>query len=671
MMAFPHKIALSMCLLVNGTLCAGWALDLMPMPAKVSPGQGGLAIDATFTIAISGCSSRRLEAAARRLVSRISRQTGIPLADSLSKGPATLAIECQAASPEVPALGENESYGLQISSSGARLRAPAETGVLRGLATFAQLVTANAESFAVPAADIEDKPRFPWRGLMMDVSRHWMPLTVIERNLDAMAAVKLNVFHWHLSDDQGFRIESRIFPKLHELGSDGHFYTQDEARHIVAYAADRGIRVIPEFDIPGHTTSWFVAYPELASAPGPYRIERKWGIFEPTMDPTREEVYAFLEKFIGEMTQIFPDLFFHIGGDEVLDHQWNRNPAIQAFAREHGFKASHDLHTYFNTRLLAILQKHGRRMIGWDEILQPGLPADSIIQSWRGQKSLAEAARKGYRGLLSFGYYLDHMDTSAQHYANDPLEGETKDLNREEAARILGGEVCMWAEYVTPEIVDSRIWPRTAAIAERLWSPADLKDTVSMYARMEAVSRKLDWVGVTHRSHYARQLERLAAGHSERAVRVLADAVEPLGIDAREKARSYGSQTPLNRLVDVARPESEHVRAVEAAAKEYNVRRAELRRALTEWRDNHELLLPLLESSFLLRETSELSKALAEAGSIGLQALEYLERGAKPPQDWTHETTGTLTRLEAPKAEARLAAVRPVRMLVEAATRAH
>lgn len=467
MMSSHHTIALGMCLVLNSTLCTGWALDLMPMPAKVSPGQGGLAIDSTFTVAISGYSGPRLGAAARRLISRISRQTGIPLADTLSKGPATLTIECQAASPELPALGEDESYKLQVSSRGARLKAPAVTGVLRGLATFAQLVTANAESFAVPAVDIEDKPRFAWRGLMMDVARHWMPVPVIERNLDAMAAVKLNVFHWRLSDDQGFRIESRLFPKLHEPGSDGHFYTQDEARHIVAYAADRGIRVIPEFDMPGHTTSWLVAYPELASAPGPWRIERKWGIFEPTMDPTREEVYAFLEKFIGEMTQIFPDLFFHIGGDEVLDHRWNRNPAIQAFARERGFKTSYDLHTYFNTRLLAILRKHGRRMIGWDEILQPGLPADSIIQSWRGQKSLAEAARKGYRGLLSFGYYLDHMDTSAQHYANDPLEGETRDLNREEAARILGGEACMWAEYVSPEIVDSRIWPRTAAIAER------------------------------------------------------------------------------------------------------------------------------------------------------------------------------------------------------------
>ncbi len=189
--------------------------------------------------------------------------------------------------------------------------------------------------FQAPAVHIEDHPRFPWRGLMMDVSRHWMPVDVVKRNLDAMAAVKLNVFHWHLSDDQGFRVESKRFPKLQELGSDGNFYTQDEIRQVVEYARARAIRVVPEFDIPGHTTSWFVGYPELASAPGPYKIERTWGIFQPTMNPAREETYQFLDAFIGEMAALFPDPYFHIGGDEVEETQWKQSASIQAFAREH------------------------------------------------------------------------------------------------------------------------------------------------------------------------------------------------------------------------------------------------------------------------------------------------------------------------------------------------
>ena len=174
---------------------------------------------------------------------------------------------------------------------------------------------------------IEDRPRFPWRGLMLDVSRHWMPVEVVERNLDAMAAVKLNVFHWHLSDDQGFRVESRRYPRLQQLGSDGHYYTQDEIRRVVAYALDRGIRVVPEFDIPGHTTSWFPGYPELAGAPGPYAIGRHFGVFDPVMDPSREETYAFLDGFLGEMAALFPDPYFHIGGDEVNGKQWSQSPA--------------------------------------------------------------------------------------------------------------------------------------------------------------------------------------------------------------------------------------------------------------------------------------------------------------------------------------------------------
>jgi hexosaminidase len=250
-----------------------------------------------------------------------------------------------------------------------------------------------------------------------------MPVEVVERNLDAMAAVKLNVFHWHLSDDQGFRVESKRYPKLQEEGSDGNFYTQAEVRQVVAYARDRGIRIVPEFDMPGHATAWFVGYPELASAPGPYSIERKWGVHRPTMDPTREQTYAFLDAFIGEMAALFPDPYFHIGGDEVEPTQWDSSPSIQAFVRAHRLNNARDLQAYFNQRLERLVKKHGKTVVGWDEVLSPGLPADTIVQSWRGPAALAEAAVQGHRTLLSFGYYLDHLTPAAEHYANDPRGG--------------------------------------------------------------------------------------------------------------------------------------------------------------------------------------------------------------------------------------------------------
>ncbi len=293
--------------------------------------------------------------------------------------------------------------------------------------------------------------------------------------------------------------------------------------------------MIPEFDIPGHTSSWFVGYPELASAPGPYHIERAWGIFQPTMNPAREDTYQFLDTFIGEMAALFPDPFFHIGGDEVEETQWKNSDSIQAFARQHQLASSRDIHAYFNRRLQQILQKHGKTMVGWDEVLAPGLAAGTVIQSWRGQEALADTAQKGYRGILSFGYYLDHLKPASFHYAMDPLSGAAA-LTPEQTGRILGGEACMWSEYVSSETVDSRIWPRMAAIAERLWSPRDVTDVASMYERMERVSESLDWVGLQHRVNYQPMLDRIGGGAP---LRILADASEATGIEIRRDARKY------------------------------------------------------------------------------------------------------------------------------------
>lgn len=585
---------------------------------------------------------------------------------------ATLIIECRGAVPDYPALNDDESYKLDVTLEGARLSAPSVAGARHGMQTFSQLIAADGQSFFVPAIHIDDHPRFPWRGLMLDVCRHWMPPPVIRRNLDAMAGVKLNVFHWHLSDDQGFRVESKLFPKLQQFGSDGRFYTQEEVRSLVAYARDRGIRVIPEFDIPGHTTSWFAGYPQLASAPGPFQIERKWGIFEPTLDVSREEVYTFLDGLLGEMAALFPDPYFHIGGDEVVDREWRENPEIQAFQRSHGIQDSAGLHTYFNRRVQQLLAKHGKKMVGWDEVLAPGLANDLVIQSWRGQKSLRDAALKGYHGILSFGYYLDHLRPASFHYAVDPLGAEAKELDNQQAALVLGGEACMWTEYVTEDTVDSRLWPRAAAIAERLWSPATVADTADMYERLEWVSRWLDWFGVEHRSGYDRMLERLADEHASPALKVLADSVEAAGIGTRQETRHYTSVVALNRLVDAARPESESIRSLdEMVARalsdptQHSEEVAELREAFTAWRANDKALKPLLETNFLLAEAAPVSEDLSKTGSIGLRALQFLELGEAAPAEWVSAQKQELSRMEQPQAEVVLAAVRPVRALLD------
>ncbi|HLW78624.1 MAG TPA: beta-N-acetylhexosaminidase, partial [Terriglobia bacterium] len=372
--------------------------NLMPQPSSFSAGEGRLIIDGSFRVALAGYQEPRLSAGAQRLITRLAKQTGIPLAAGLEAeaSKATLVIQCDHAGEAIQSIREDESYHLEVTAHQARLTAPTPVGALRGMETFLQLVDLHSSGFGAPAARIEDRPRFAWRGLMIDVARHWMPIDVIKRNLDGMAAVKLNVFHWHLSEDQGFRVESKLYPKLKEMGSDGHYYTQDQVKEIIAYARDRGIRVVPEFDMPGHATAWFVGYPELASGPGPYAIERRWGIFDPAMDPTRDEVYAFLDGLIGEMAALFPDDYFHVGGDEVNGKQWNANPRIRDFMREHGMKSTVDLQAYFSQRVLPVVQKHGKKVIGWDEVLHPGVPKDLVIESWRGQQSLAAAAKQGY-----------------------------------------------------------------------------------------------------------------------------------------------------------------------------------------------------------------------------------------------------------------------------------
>jgi hexosaminidase len=641
----------------------------MPLPVKVETAPGKLAVNGSFSVAATEYTDLRLESALNRFAARVSRQTGIPMlaARPPDASRATLRVECAGApsgpGAEGPSLGEDESYRLDVVPGGARLKAATVAGVLHGLETFAQLVVPGAESFQVPAIHIEDRPRFPWRGLMLDVSRHWMPVEVVERNLDAMAAVKFNVFHWHLSDDQGFRAESRRFPRLQQLGSDGSFYTQADIRHVVAYARDRGIRVVPEFDIPGHTNSWLVGYPELASAPGPYSIGRTWGVYDGTMDPTREETYDFLDAFLGEMTQLFPDPYFHIGGDEVNGKQWSQSAAIQAFAKEHKLEGTRGLQVYFNQRIQKLLRKYGKIMVGWDEVLHPDLPADTVVQSWRGQASLAEAASKGYRGILSAGYYLDHLRPASYHYGIDPLLDAAQKLTPEEASRILGGEACMWAEYANAETVDSRIWPRAAVIAERLWSPKEVSDVDSMYARMEAVSRVLEWTGVEHRANYGRSLDRLAAGRPTEPLRILADACEAQGLGTRSRAMKYTSLVPLNRFVDAARPESESVRALERAASKADF--AQLREQFTRWAGNDARFQPLVKDNALLAELKPLSQDLSALGSMGLRILTYLESHRPAPKYWLSRQTQELARMLKPRNEVVLAAVRPVKLLLD------
>jgi len=656
-------------------------VDVMPRPARIEIEDGSLPIAQSFSVTLTGYTDPLLRRAAQRFLHNLSCQTGIPISEKLAASPdPTLLIATHHAGKPVPELGEDESYSLDVTNSGAKLSADTPTGILRGLETFLQLVKAAPDGFAVPALHVQDHPRFPWRGLTLDVSRHFMPLDVVRHNLDAMAAVKMNVLHLHLSDNQGFRVESRVFPRLEQVGSGGLYYTQAELRGLIAYARDRGIRIVPEFDMPGHSAAWFVGYPRLASEPGPYEIEREWGVFDPAMDPTREETYKFLDQFIAEMAALFPDSYLHLGGDEVNGKQWDSNPKIQAFMRVHSLKNNRELQQYFTARVQKIVSKHHKIMVGWDEILAPGMAKDIVIQSWRGQKSLAEAAQQGYRGLLSSGYYLDDMSHASQHYLVDPIAGAEATLTSDQESLILGGEACMWAEFVSSENVESRIWPRAAAVAERLWSPPQVQDVDSMYRRLDAVSWHLEYLGLTHASSYHAMLGRMLDTGDHASLEVLAGVLEPVSADLRQESQTHSgtiqtSQTPLNRMVDAVPPESERARRFAQAvnrltASNFTDRQslAFIRSQLTLWRENDALLAPTLERSFALRELTQISRNLSSLATAGLQALAFIEKGELVPESWRQEQSALVQQAGRPEADLILAIAPAVAKLVEASS---
>jgi hexosaminidase len=418
------------------------SLPVMPLPLHSVPGEGEFLIDGTFGIELKGYTEPRVERARQRFLDTLSRETGIPLWREAAVNEGHFTVQIAGPSRPVQQLSEDESYRLVVSATDVQLTAPNPLGAMHGLQTFLQLVRVTPKGFSVPVVAIDDAPRFPWRGLLIDAGHRFVRIPVIKRNLDGMQAVKLNVFHWRFADDQGFHIESKKFSLFQKKASGGFYYSQDEVREIVAYARDRGIRVMPEFDMPCHTGSWFLAYPELGSGKDPAHSS--------AIDPTRESTYKFLTAFIREIAALFPDAYFHTGGDECDFHEWESNPRIREYMRAHGIKDGAALQALFTGRIQKIVAANKKVMMGWDEVLQPGTPKDVVIQSWRGPKSLADAARNGNRGVLSSGYYIDLNQPAAEHYLVDPLgDPSAAALSPDEKARILGGEPTMWTDIVS------------------------------------------------------------------------------------------------------------------------------------------------------------------------------------------------------------------------------
>ncbi|GHE99018.1 family 20 glycosylhydrolase [Thalassotalea profundi] len=405
--------------------------NLMPCPQQILIGQGSVRLKKYPKIHFQGMSLQRQQDALKRLnkqLAKIEQGNFLGFSAIATQQNADVVVNVKANTYEFPQLGYDESYQLiithhQSDENQARIiiNAATDFGALHGLTTLQQLlVLASDEFLSLKQLTINDQPRFKWRGLLIDSVRHFIPLAALKRQLDGMAAAKLNVFHWHLTDDQGWRIESKTYPKLHQQASDSLYYTQNEIKDLVNYASLLGIRVIPEFDVPGHASAIAVAYPELITQQKKYAMERHWGVFEPLLDVSNPKVYQFIDSIVEELSRLFPDSYLHIGGDEVNPKQWQESASIQKLMQEQLLSDSDDVHRYFNSEIQKILAKYNRNMMGWDEIFHPELPKNIMVQSWRGLDSLNTIAASGYQGLLSTGYYIDQPQYASFHYLNDP-----------------------------------------------------------------------------------------------------------------------------------------------------------------------------------------------------------------------------------------------------------
>jgi len=661
---------LNCCAQINNTY------NLMPVPAELKTNGNNVRITNQFRVSIIGSANPRLYAEASRFVRRLSNKTGIFL-DKIGfvtqkDSNAATQQQLRVSHPGRLSLGEDESYSIETASSQVIVTAPTDLGAIHALETLLQLVSTDADGYYFPGVFIRDSPRFAWRGLLLDVALHFMPVDVVKRTLDGMAAVKMNVLHFHLSNDQGFRVESKIFPRLQQVASDGLYYTQEEIRDIVKYAAQRGIRVVPEFVVPAHTTAILTAYPGFASVKRDYHLQRYFGVFDPVMDPTNEKLYPFLEKLFGEMSSLFPDQYFHIGGDENTGNDWNNTPHIKSFMKAHGMKSTADLQTYFNKRLLPIITKCGKTMIGWDEIFQPGLPKEVVIESWRGNESFYGSVKSGHPSILAYGYYIDLIQPASYHYLNDPIP-DSVTLTESERKLVLGGEATMWSEMVTPVTVDSRIWPRTAAIAERLWSPKTVNDVDDMYRRLDIMSLQLESLGLRHNTYKWPLMRQLANSWDTKALEVLVSVIEPLKIYERNEGDTmYTVFSPFTKLADVATPDQKVPRIFSKQVDEFLSKPSpevekEISEKLIIWKENDAQFKLLLKNSPVLLEAASLSENLSSLAEAGLEAIQYIHKNKNAGSDWLKEKQAIATKAKQQGGRCELQVVEPIQKLIQRA----
>ncbi|WGH76321.1 family 20 glycosylhydrolase [Tenacibaculum tangerinum] len=490
-------------------------------------------------------------------------------------------------------LKNEEAYILTITPKEIIISASSAKGAFYGVQSLLQLmpVATNSKSMAIQCLEIKDSPRFVYRGMHLDVARHFFSVDFIKKYIDMLAMLKMNTFHWHLTEDQGWRIEIKKYPKLQEVAayrketlighySDqphqfdgkryGGYYTQEEIREVVTYAAERQVTIIPEIEMPGHSQAAIAAYPELGCTGDTIEVATKWGVFEDIYCP-KETTFQFLEDVIDEVVSLFPGKYIHIGGDEAPKKRWRNCAHCQQLIKEKGLKDEHELQSYFITRMEQYINSKGKQLIGWDEILEGGLAPNATVMSWRGTKGAVEAAKAHHNVVLTPNShcYFDHYQST---HENEPLaiggflplekvyhfNPIPKELTKEEAQYVLGAQGNVWTEYMkTPEKVEYMIFPRVAALSEVVWSSSKQKNYDDFKKRLLSFFKRLDHLSINHANHlyelrgkplYAKDstFYILEAQISGKDIRFTLDGTIPT-----EKSTLYTAPIPITKSVTI------------------------------------------------------------------------------------------------------------------------
>lgn len=524
-------------LLVMQTAIAGGVEQaeaaLVPKPARLEPREGRFDLAACSKIIVAR-DSDDLARIGRQLARTIAAFTGRSVSVEPSSDVAAVRQAILLSTTEADKSLGDEGYELSITPASIVIRSPKPAGIFYGVQTLGQLMpveskpseTSASRACEIPCLRVEDRPRFRWRGMSLDVARHFFPKEFVKRYIDYLAACKINLFHLYLTDDQGWRIEIQRYPRLTKVGAwrsgtvkhtfDGRedrtryggFFTQADIREIVAYARERFITIVPGISMPGHSQAALACYPELSSTGGPFDVWTQWGISKEVMDPGKEEVFRFVEGVLGEVAELFPGPYVHTGGDEVPRDRWKASPYAQARIKREGLKNEDELQSYFTKRVERFLNSKGRQLIGWDEILEGGLSPNAVVMSWRGTAGGMAASRAGHQVVMTphaetYFNYMQHADKKGPGhpgylplltvYHFDPARGMTA----EQLPYVLGGQGCLWTEYVaTPADVEYLLFPRLLAMAEVLWSPVGRRNDEDFLKRISPQLKRLKQAGV-------------------------------------------------------------------------------------------------------------------------------------------------------------------------------